>query len=212
MASISGIQGGMVPVDRNSDKAIHKKPREFTAVEFECVCCQHVTTIRNKRTAKETDRESFKCAGCMSMFRPNMWTFGNELDYDDTMEKLSKLDDNSWVFAKYANKFHCTVTGRDMHVLPGDAFKVVRIGLSFKNDGSISGSIKKFTIDVQFGSQVLTLFAHEFYPISWTTLVSANTAGEMTYKFLEQSDAWGVYEPANDEIRDTLNNMLALTR
>lgn len=209
MAQIIGISSGMTP---SADIAYQKPVRQYTTVEFKCHCCDGVVIIRNKKKAAVIDREQFKCDGCFSLFgRRNVWSM-NELSYEDTVDKLSKLTDNSWVFCKHDRKFACATTGRSLEMQSGDIFKVVRIGTQTVGDTTYKGSIQKFTIDISFGSQVVTLFTHEFIEVSWMTIMDAAKAGEIKYTYLEQNDQWGVYEPTNDEIRYELQAMLTLAR
>lgn len=207
MSEIVGIKSGYTP---SPDIYVSRPIRQPTAVEFKCICCDGIVVIRNKKTAKTIDRDTFSCNGCHSLFS-NRNRFIGDIhfnSFEQTVAKLSALTDNSWVMARYDRQFACSVTGRSLNMTSGDIFKVVRIGTNYAGDTTYSGSIKKFTIDISFGSQVVTLFVHEFVEVSWMDIMDSAKANELKYTYLEQSDQWGIYEPANDEIRQELQSLL----
>ena len=203
MAKISGIIPGFVP----KEKPVKPKPRKaISRKDYTCTFCGFVSSSKVRFTGSPNE---YSCLGCSSYFGFDNEYFSRggvtDLTFEEVKEKMDKLNSDSWVMVLKSGSFVSSSTGRTLTLELGDIFKVSRVSTERKPDGTSSSSMEKFSIDIQFGSEVLTLLPHEFSQVSWPLLIQLRSDGEIEETFLEDDDQWGMFQP-NPEVRKMIIN------
>ncbi len=219
MANIHGINAGLIPVEVPETRP---KPRPKKELSKCSVCggtCEQPNRAKfNWRAWEEISTLNLGdwdgmmsrwwddpvCKHCLYL----LWDLHQKphLTRDLVSERVPKARESGWVMSLVSRAFG--ERGYTFNVDLGDVFKVKRSGRFSDGPNTCSRRRSKDTmsVSVSVGPFNLTLFAHEFSPMTMFEILELRTAGELTEEFLATNDEVGYFTPGA-ELRAQIRNV-----
>lgn len=210
MAHIHGITPGLVPsIDKNY---VAEAQAEKNCTDPRCVFCAGLLidkALKGAVDVEDDDEDGAYCFHCRQFFglQMDMLGFGGVTNYSpaDTLKKLQKARDGHEWGMLLVDRTFTAPGGVSFSVEKGDCFKIGRIGaLDWPSElASSNRTHKAATVDVMVGPIALTLYPHEFAPMTQGWLLTSVADQEMEVKFICQEDEIGYYTPT-PEVREQI--------
>lgn len=193
MASINGMTPGYRP--RGTPK---KRAKPTAAPKFPlCSYCGGKVQNKKDRWIGGLD-DRMICPSCQCLFQIHAEQIGPPAPFNIEVakERIAGVRESKYALILTNNSFGCG-GGATVNVEMGDVFPVARVGLledefAFTNNRRTRAM---FSIDIKIGPELLTLFPHEFSPMTFLTIMSMRKAGELTEEYVSVDDDSGYFAP-----------------
>lgn len=204
MARINGELGGFQPPV--FVPAPPPKRRKLPESDRECPCCNTVETMSaSKRMRIEERRDGDDADLCEKCWRLYSAPMGRIIwdDWQTAQRKIEEARRYEWVLCLTSQTFGGS-NGAALTIEVGDVYKVARTGGRYDSTASN-------TIDISLGGVSITLWPHEFSPLSMTQILLMVGDGEMTNAFITDTDDTGYWCPT-EEVRQQISDMYGAGR
>lgn len=196
MAKLGEIQSGFTFHEQPASKP--KKSRREARVRT-CRYCGGETKRLSKLERAELDFEvedgdQFTCRHCLGI---TGYGFKTGVTHEGSFDRIAQARETEWVMILRVPPL-CAPDGRRISLDMGDVIKISRIGGPEAQEGQpISAAHSKacWTIDVQLGPVTVTLWPHEFSPISFTEVMALRSEGQLYEQFVGADDDVGYFAP-----------------